>query len=159
MGKRGPKPTPTAILAARGSYLARANPCEPLPPRGVPTVPMEVASDPEALATWARLVPILGGAGVLTILDGEALGNYCLLCAMRARAYAALRGLRESNPAKPVEQSTVGRKITRQIIELSTAMRAAETEFGMTPSSRARIVLPGEAGAKRIDPLREYMND
>ncbi len=158
MGKRGPKPTPTAILQARGSWRATANPAEPMPPRGVPAMPDEVGADDAAAAVWRRLVPVLSGAGVLTLLDGAVLGHYCMLASMRERAYATLRHLRLSNPGKPVEQSEFGRKIVAQILDLGKAMRAVECEFGMTPSSRSRIVLPSDAHAKRGDPLKKYRN-
>ena len=144
MGRRGPKPTPTAILQARGSWRANANPAEPMPPKGSPSVPSEVRADPDAMRTWRRVLPKLEGAGVITPLDGEALGHYCMLHAMRDRAHRALRDLRSANPGKPVEQTETGQKIVRQVLDIGRAMKSIEAEFGMTPSARSRIVLPSD---------------
>jgi len=144
MAKRGPKPTPTAILTARGSWRAAVNPGEPQPEPGVPAIPSAVRSDPDALRTWRRVIPKLEGAGVLCKLDGEVLGEYALLRAMRDRAHAVLSKSRKDNPGRPVEQSDAGQKITRQILDLTRVIRSIEAEFGLTPSTRARIVLPSD---------------
>jgi P27 family predicted phage terminase small subunit len=146
MGKRGPKPTPTAILTARGSWRAKANPGEPRPERGMPSTPSEVREDEDAHREWRRIIPKLDAAGLLTTLDGEVLGGYCLMRAMRWRAYRALRDLRAANPGKPVEQTDTGRKVVQQIMDLAKTLRATEAEFGLTPSGRARIVLPSDRG-------------
>jgi P27 family predicted phage terminase small subunit len=151
MGKRGPKPTPTAILAARGSWRATANPGEPRPERGMPSTPSEVREDEDAHREWRRILPKLDAAGLLTKLDGEVLGNYAIMRALRLRAYRALRDLRAANPGKPVEQTDTGQKIVRQVLDLTKALRATEAEFGLTPSARARIVLPSDRGARHGD--------
>lgn len=151
MGKRGPKPTPSVILAGRGSWRGQINPCQPLPMPGAPDMPADVRADPDAAKIWKRIVPRLDDAGVLTIIDGEVLGNYCQLRAMRDRAYSAARKMREMKPEQFPEQSDIGRKVTRQILDITAALRSVESEFGMTPSGRARIVIPSDRSKQHGD--------
>ncbi len=79
MGKRGPKPTPTAVLKLRGSTLVtgRREAAEVQGPAGTPDAPEWL--DEEARAAWDRIVPLLEGMGVLTRIDGNALARYCRL--------------------------------------------------------------------------------
>ncbi|MBP7639032.1 MAG: P27 family phage terminase small subunit, partial [Kiritimatiellae bacterium] len=77
-------------------------------------------------------------------IDGEVLGNYCMLRAMRGRAYAVLAKARADNPGKPVEQSKAAAGIIKQILALTQQCTAIEREYGMTPSSRSRVATPEE---------------
>ncbi len=105
-------------------------------------MPAEVEADPDALKVWNRLVPQLEGAGVLTPLDGDALSHYCMLHAFRDRAHAALVAMRAEDPY--YEQSRDGQTAVKMVMDLGKSMRATEAEFGMTPSGRARIVVPSD---------------
>ena len=144
MGKRGPKPTPSVILAARGSWRAGINATEALPEPCEPDLPAEVKADPDALAIWNRVIPRLVALRLASKIDGEALGTYAMLRAIRQRAYAVLAAARKANPGQSPEQSKTGRDVIAQIRDLTATIRAIETDFGMTPSSRARIVLPSD---------------
>ena len=59
MGKRGPRPTPTAVLRARGSRRADRNPdrLEPEPPPGPPECPAWLNAD--AKVVWDQMVALL----------------------------------------------------------------------------------------------------
>ena len=71
---RGPPPTPTASLRLRGSWRGKTRPDEPQPETGIPPVPKYLDADQKKL--WRRLAKQLDAIGVMTKLDGEALGRY-----------------------------------------------------------------------------------
>jgi P27 family predicted phage terminase small subunit len=75
MGKRGPRPTPKATLAARGSRKAASRPGEPEPVSGLPQKPPwlgEIAS-----AKWDELIPALAEQGCMSATYGDFLAMYC----------------------------------------------------------------------------------
>ena len=63
MGKRGPKPTPTAVLKLKGTDRADRTRNEPTPPRGLPRCPNWL--DDQAKHCWRQLVPQLVAMRVL----------------------------------------------------------------------------------------------
>jgi phage terminase small subunit len=79
MGKRGPRPTPTALLRLRGSPLAtkRRAATEAKGPAGARDRPEWL--DDDAKAVWDQLVPQLAAMQVLSRIDRNAVGRYCVL--------------------------------------------------------------------------------
>lgn len=77
MGKRGPAPTPTAILDARGSWRAKIREGEPTLPTAEPDRPAFLKG--EALREWKRTLPLLAQMRVLTEADRATLAVYCKL--------------------------------------------------------------------------------
>ena len=119
MGTRGPPPTPTKILAMRGSWRAGRNPAEPRPEPGRPRCPKWL--DTDAKAAWRRLVPQLDRMGVVTriYLDKDESGR--------------VKGVR------PYPQARMAAQLSEQLLRF-------ENHFGMTPSARTRLSVPaGEA--------------
>ena len=144
MGKRGPKPTPTAVLRLRGSTLVskRREAGETKGSAGTPDRPDWL--DDEAKAAWEEVVPMLEGMGVLTRVDGHALARYCWLWSRWRKAEAFIAEKGEMYPLRDEDgrvkcfmqwpQVAVAHKLAQQLTRL-------EQEFGMTPSARARIQL------------------
>ena len=139
MGKRGPKPTPTAILRMRGSWRANLNPGEPQYEPGAPPCPRWLGV--EARKVWRRLTPQLAAAGVLTRVDCEALARYCHTLARWRSAVAFLKRRGEIYARKDAQghrvlglwpQVALADKLAHQLARL-------EAEFGLTPASRSRI--------------------
>jgi P27 family predicted phage terminase small subunit len=145
MGKRGPKPTPTAILKLRGSTLVskRRESDEVQGPEGDPEQPDWL--DDVAKAAWDQLVPLLETMGVLTRIDGNALTRYCR---MWSRWCQAEKFIQEKGEMYPLRDEKGGVKYFQQWPQVSIANKLAqqltklEAEFGMTPSSRARLQIP-----------------
>src|SRR5262245_48713956 len=77
MGRRGPVPTPTAILERRGSkrVTKRRKAREPKAPPGMPKCPDWL--DKRAKAMWRKLSPMLFRMNVLSKVDVNALERYC----------------------------------------------------------------------------------
>lgn len=146
MGLRGPAPLPTAIHELRGNPGKRPlNRHEPRPERVAPRMPELVKADERAKKHWRRLVPLLLKMRVLTEADGAALGNLCLDMAVLEQAQTSLQktGLLLRTPRSGmVHQNPLLAVISAASERVSRGLR----EFGMTPSSRSRIVVPpGEA--------------
>jgi len=148
MGERGPPPTPTRILEMRGSWRAHARPHEPRPEPGAPRTPDWL--DETAKLVWKQLAPRLDAAGVLSKLDGNALGRYCVLFARWKRTEEFLQKHGESHLLKDREGNVRGVKLYPQAklaTHLAEQLLRLEAHFGLTPASRARIEVPSDAAA------------
>jgi P27 family predicted phage terminase small subunit len=141
MGRRGPKPKPTAFKIAAGVRSDRINFAEPAPVEGEiePTLDLDATAKKE----WERLLPILRSMGVLSAGDATALTMYCVAFSHWAEAETniAANGL--------VLQDNLGRDFANPAVAISK--QAGETaakfirEFGLTPSARSAIkAAPGE---------------
>ena len=137
MGRRGPKPTPTKTLEARGSWLAKARkkagepeyqPIEPKMPNGLGDA---------GVAEWLRIVPQLAAKRILADVDTTNLWLMCKALDEHEQADAAVKehGLLVAganggwvlNPAVHERQRAWGR-----YVKLSAA-------FGMTAGDRSRV--------------------
>lgn len=135
MGKRGPKPTPTSLLVARGSWRAKKRAGEPDPGRGRPRCPLWLL--PEARAMWGRIAPQLDRMGVLTTADGQALAQYCQtwakwreaeeFCAANGQTYGDAKGVIRLYPQ------------AKQAMQLSESLGRLGARFGLSPSDRVGL--------------------
>lgn len=146
MGRRGPSPQPTALKIVRGNPGGKPlNKREPKPDHTIPDCPGWL--NEEAKAAWARLAPKLAKMHVLTDSDGDALSAYCQVY---ARWKEAEQFLQVHGSVFEFEIDGQPRSRTRpeavQAKELLQLMRQFQGEFGLTPSSRSRIVVAAEAG-------------
>jgi P27 family predicted phage terminase small subunit len=145
MGKRGPAPTPTAILEARGSWRAKLNPAEPDPESGAPIRPRALKGT--AARIWDSMV-VLVGAGVLTRDNGETLARYCHAL---ARWWKVAKWLDENDEVCSTTDEKGNVRYSRHpnVITYENLLRdltRLEQEFGLTPASRTRI--HAEVGGK-----------
>jgi P27 family predicted phage terminase small subunit len=160
MGKREPKPTPTAVLKLRGSTLIskRRETAEVKGLYGTPECPDWL--DAEAKAAWNQLVPMLVGMNVLTRVDANALARYCRLWSRWRKMEAFIEDKGEMYPLRGEDG---GVKCFQQWPQVAIAHRLAlqlvklEQEFGLTPSARARIQLtPRQMEPARNDKSRFF---
>jgi P27 family predicted phage terminase small subunit len=137
MGKRGPRPAPLALRFARGDSPYRLNLDAPQAPAGIPAVPAVVAHNAVALEEWKRVLPLIHELGILSSVDGAALGLYCVAHAHWIEAEEKLRerGYVEKTPNGYLVQSPY-MSISKSSIE--TARRLL-CEFGLTPGSRGTL--------------------
>ena len=142
--KGGPKPTPTHILRLKGNPGKRPlNELEPKPLAGFPPAPEYL--DEQGRQAYERFGGELATCGVGTKLDGTALE-------LLANAYAEYVSA-ESSVLKYGYIWMQGNKSPGEIptyvyspywVARNNAekrLRVLLTEFGMTPSSRAKIVM------------------
>lgn len=156
MGGRGPAPMPTKEKEIRGNPGKRPlNKAEP-----EPEVVYELPEPPEHLGDyaaheWTRIGPELIKIGLLTFADLEAFAAYCMNVEIMVEAFKAIKakgmvimGARGPirNPALPA------------FGQASTAVKAFAQEFGLTPSARSRISIPGK-DEKSLEELLNAVDD
>jgi len=135
----GRKPKPTALKLLDGNPGKRAiNRSEPRPESGMSACPSWLPKS--AKAEWRRVVPELERLGMLAKVDRAALVSYCQAVAMAEEAQQILdveglvvfgaQGGRVKNPAASI------------VREAASTIRAFAAEFGLTPASRSRLVVP-----------------
>ena len=154
MAVRGRKPLPTALKKLegdRGKGRRPINTNEPEPPRDNIACPDWLM--PEAQQEWQRLAPSLTAMGVLTDHDLEAFAGYC-------QAYARWREAEEFLSQHGTIFKTPSGYV-QQVPQVSIAMQNLKimqsfcSEFGLTPSSRARLYANTGKDAPDDDPLED----
>jgi len=168
MGKRGPKPTPSATRKLRGTYRADRRRGEPVAAAGA-RVPAWL--DDRSRKYWHQISPLLEDAGVLTVLDQVALGllckaitDYLLACEIveaeagqvkeddRGNLMPAMRFVTVTDKGNLIQHPGVGvmNRAWERVVKLLR-------EFGMTPSARASIHVDGaEPEDQLLSMIREH---
>ena len=148
---RGPKPKPTAIRRAEGNLGKRAwNHAEPIPPDGVPDCPAHLSVP--ARDEWHRLVHVLHGMGVVTMVDRAALAAYC-------QCYGRWVEAEEKLQSTPLLLKTASGYV-QQSPYLSIANKQLElmgrymTELGLTPAARSRVAAYQNADAEQTNRIQ-----
>ena len=104
-----------------------------------------------AVAKWHEFVPILLDIGTLTKADGEALAT---LCEVYSAAQSCLLELRATGPVMRTDLGGVkpnpAGPLYRGLVSLQASLMG---EFGLTPTSRARL---GGKEEKPADEVEEF---
>lgn len=145
----GQKPKPIALKLIEGNRGKRRIPTTPMPPPACPAAPKGMGA--VALAEWKRVVPQLDSLGLLTGLDVTGLRFYC---EAYARKLEAQRHINEEGVVRDGQFGPVKNPAVQVAKDAAAEVRAWCSEFGMTPSARARMVLPDE---KNLD-LDRFMS-
>ena len=140
MGKRGPQPTPAAVLQMRGSPLARQRlRGEPRPDPTRPTCPSWITD--EAKRLWRELVPDLAKMGCLGRCDRTMLTLLVQTWAdwREAEEFLAKHGttypvIRDGQPPefRQYPHVRMARQLSEQVLRFGR-------EFGLTPAARAGL--------------------
>lgn len=145
MGKRGPKPKPTALRVFEGTRIHR-----PTDRTGEPTplVSDSVPESPDWLgehgkAEWSRMVPILHSIGCFTESDWLAFSH---LCGASDRFHAARQDVAETGMFHETENGRAINPAMKVMKEASDQIVKIGNMFGMSPSSRV-----GLSGVPRDD--------
>lgn len=153
MGKRGPRPTPTAIKLARGAARS-TNKNEPQPPTDGIVMPSHL--DGVAAEKWQQLLPMLVATKVMTRADVDALARYCDLAAWWLKTRETLR---EHGDAYSVVNDAGQVKYHAQRPEvaiahkLSQQLRSLEQDFGLNPSARTSLKVEPIAGDSEVEDI------
>lgn len=143
MGRRGPAPTPTAILSARGSWRAGERTGEPELPPGAPECPSSLKG--EARKIWHQAVAVLLKMRVITEADLATLEPYSRFYAeyrdMQRRCDKMLKDVKGEFPNYP------------QVFALRNSafdrMSKEAAKLGFSPADRARLkAQPEQADTK-----------
>lgn len=153
MATRGRKPTPTAIKELEGNPGHRPlNSNEPKPVKKAPACPKWL--EPEAKKEWRRLAKQMESIGILTDVDMAAFASYCQAYARwkEAEEFLTQHGTIVRTPSgywQTVPQVSIAQTYNKIMTKLAT-------EFGLTPSSRSRIVA-GEGEKSTEDEMEEIL--
>ena len=137
MATRGRKPKPSAMKELEGNPGKRAmNSREPKPEKKAPACPKWLEG--EAKKEWRRLAKQMEAIGILTEVDRAAFASYCQAYARwkEAEEWITEHGNIVRTPSgywQTVPQVSIAQTY------LKIMNRIAE-QFGLTPSSRSRIV-------------------
>jgi P27 family predicted phage terminase small subunit len=152
MAQRGRKPKPTLIKQLEGNPGKRKlNEFEPKPEKRAPKCPVWL--DKEAKKEWRRTAKQLEKLGVLTEVDMAAFAGYCEAYARwkEAEEFISRHGTIIKTPNgywQQVPQVSIAQTYLKIMIKFCE-------QFGLTPSSRSRIV--AERGTDEVDDLMEMM--
>lgn len=139
MGKRGPKPTPTKLLLLRGNPGKRpVNDREPKPEPVTEVPPAPAWLREHGRREWDRVAPILVNTGVLTKAD---IGPFEVYCTAYQDALELGEDLEKNGRTYHTE--TKHERARPQVSDQHAAWHAVKAfavEFGLTPSSRSRVV-------------------
>lgn len=149
----GRKPKPTAVKKLEGKR--KLNTKEPVPAKGMPACPDWLM--PEAKKEWERLAKLMNQMGVLTEVDMAAFAAYCQSYARWKEAQEHITSVGSTfETDKGYQQQTpwVGIANTNQKLMLQAA-----SEFGLTPSSRSRIVAGNGKVKETEDEMEALLGD
>src|SRR4051794_21631594 len=146
-----PKPIPTEVKRLMGNPGKRR-----LPKQGEEPEPEVIAALPEppewlgeyGRREWLRVGPPLTDMRLLTESDLIAFGAYCANVDLMIESKLDI----DKNGATILgARGYVRNPALASFAQAVTALRALACEFGMTPSSRARMRLPGDDGESLAD--------
>uniref|UniRef100_A0A6M3K3R3 Putative terminase n=1 Tax=viral metagenome TaxID=1070528 RepID=A0A6M3K3R3_9ZZZZ len=153
MPKTGPKPQPTALKKLRGNPGRRPLPKnEPATGKYARVPPPPRYLDRYGKNEWRRVAGQLLKAGLLTKVDRSALSAYCACYStwLNAQDQIKKHGVLVKAPSGFPMQSpylAISNKALEQMLKFLV-------EFGMTPSSRARV--KADKPEEKKDPLAEF---
>lgn len=155
MAGRGPAPTPTPILEARGSWRAKARKGEPHLPVKAPSCPAWLSK--EGKAEWRRSVKALKDMGVLAEADRSILVAHC-----EAWAEFVLLVWQIGEMAKRPADVWTAYGLMIQAGIIGTKNKAADrymktgAQLGFSPSARTRLVSVAALEEKTGPTIRDF---
>ena len=150
-----PKTIPTNLKILYGNPGKRPlNANEPKPKPTIPKCPAWLG--PIAKKEWRRVVPELDRLGLLTCVDGAALEGYCESYGKWVEMTQFLKkfekqGYMFKTPSGYMQQLPQVSMAQRYLV----LVKAFCSEFGLTPSSRCRMTMPGQA--EEDDPMEAML--
>ena len=154
MGQRGPRPTPTEVLAAQGSWRASARnrAGEPRAPSLAPAPPHEFHDEKntELLEAWNTLCERIAAIQTLSHVDAASIARYCHLSVRYARANAHILENGITYPILSKEGEIKYYATYPHVAEANscaTQMLKLEHEFGLTPASRVGLASTKQGNA------------
>ena len=163
------KPTALHVLNGNPSRIKDLGKNEPKPTLIAPKCPAFLSKN--AKKEWKRIEPQLEKLGLLTQMDMAALAGYCESWAQWKEAvefmheFGTTYTLWERNDDGSIKIDVHGSPVMRYVQQFPqvsiankalTQIKAFCTEFGLTPSARGRMQVPGQADAN--DEMESLLN-
>lgn len=160
MSQVGPKPKPTVIHQLNDNPGKRdismkiefESELERLTPGDILEPPEWIKNNKIALEEWNRVAPILFNIGLLKTNDTSALEAYCKCWSRYKEAEQQIDQAHSTiikTPSGYVQQIPQV-SISHRYLKLAKDFM---TEFGLTPSSRGRMQLPGDSNDDEMEEL------
>lgn len=153
MGKRGPKPKPTALRVFEGDpgRLLGKRDGEPVPASGdaAPVAPDWLGAIGKAV--WSRYAPQVHALRLLTGVDLEHFAQYCAAHDHYHAADAEVRKLGQL--VTGAGGGLVGNPAVRQRRDAQQAIRQLGSDFGLNPAARVGLKVGGHT---KSNPLAEF---
>lgn len=158
MARRGPKPEPAAVKAAKGNPGRRVIGADPVEDatQSAAKAPLATVEPPkwlkkDGLLIWKRIAPRLISLKLLTQTDADTFARYCRNYARWLKMQARLDDMGEIYEIetasgvvrRPDPAYMIGDRLERQLV-------SAEAVFGLNPAERQRIF--AARAAKTTDP-------
>ena len=157
---RGPKPKPTVVHVANDNPGKRDITERIELENSIPVfdkveeleIPEWIKTDAIAKAEWERVTPILVDLGLLKKNDTSALEAYCKCWSRYKEAEMQIDKANStiiktpSGYVQQIPQVSIAHRYLRLAKELMC-------EFGLTPSSRGRMMLPGDSSDDEMEDL------
>lgn len=149
MATRGRKPKPTAVKVLEGNPGKRPlNMKEPTPDKTAPACPQWLAE--EAKLEWGRLADKMVNLGTLSEMDMAAFAGYCQSYARwkEAEEFIEQHGTIVKTPSgywQQVPQVSIAQTNLKIMLKFCS-------EFGLTPSSRSRMIA-GDVKEATVDEM------
>lgn len=154
MATRGRKPKPTAMKELEGNPGKHPlNTSEPKPNKKAPACPKWL--EPEAKKEWRRLAKQMEAIGILTEVDMAAFAGYCQAYARwkEAEEFITQHGIIVKTPSgywQQVPQVSIAQTYLK-------IMNKFAEQFGLTPSSRSRIIASDGGPADAADEMENLL--
>jgi P27 family predicted phage terminase small subunit len=127
---------------------------EPQPDKTPPTCPSWLSY--QARAEWKRVVPELERMGLLTTVDRAALTGYCEAYARYVKAAKEIqKGFTYEYYTEDYQKKLAKKPECDIARDALNQVKAFCIEFGLTPSSRGKMTVPG--GIPNQDPLDKML--
>lgn len=152
VGKRGPKPKPTAAKRLAGNPGKRKlNEHEPQPPKPATIAPPDWLM-PDAKKEFRRVAPKLMAMGLLSEMDIIALANYCQAFGLYLQCNRELQDNKSTVTEVVTENGVYLASLPQfnQLMKLLQQMRAWGAEFGLSPSARVGLVPDGPSPKSKL---------
>jgi P27 family predicted phage terminase small subunit len=162
MAIRGRRPHPTHLRLLRGNPSKDKLPeNEPQPELVVKIPDAPDFLPPYACDEWYRIAEELVHLRLLTVVDINPLGAYCEAYSRWRTAVEALNEMRKRDPVfgglvvPGANNNAVSNPLVNIASRAANEMVRYATEFGLTPSARARIAagIPGDGVHSKFDGL------
>ena len=142
MGRRGPAPKPDKLKALEGNPGKRKLNLDASEPEGMAKCPTDLSV--AAKNEWKRVAKELHDLGLFTIIDRTALAVYCDAYDKWITATKALdeHGLTMEYTNKNGSTNITARPEVNIATKYAQIIKSFCAEFGLTPSSRCRLLLP-----------------
>ncbi len=163
MGGRRPKPLAMHQLNGNPSMLSKAELSgadNPQPESGVPEMPkgMPLAARRE----WRRITVLLLGNGLLSLVDGKALAQYCIAFARSEEAQKlidkygpVIQTSYQAEDGSLVVGDLKTNPAVTQAMQWAKILKSFLIEFGLTPASRRNLKIQKQ---EQDDPGSDFMN-